>query len=143
MNHIDKTIFLVKQGRVAICNPMYLSNQHLTEQQEKSMLGNRTVFLAFHRFMFDLQNSQIDKIWHAYKTENVKAQVNFPDEKCCDLLLLCDAIQYQIAIRHDNQADPAITEEIAISFHQNAKLANDFEEITSDYLINVIKKWIH
>lgn len=140
MNHIEKTKMLLSHGKVAILNPVYLNP--MPEQHEKSMLGQRILFLAFHRFIYNLNDQDIYKLWAAYKKAYAKATKDFPDDICCDLSLLRDALQFQVAIRDDKQADPAIAEEIAISFHENAKLAMDFEVITSDYLIGILKDWI-
>ncbi|WP_427501390.1 hypothetical protein ACQE3E_06725 [Methylomonas sp. MED-D] len=140
MNHIEKTKYLLSVGKVAIMNPAYLSV--MPTQHEKSMLGQRTGFLAFHRFIYNLKDQDIYKLWDAYKNAFVQASKDFPDEICCDLSLMRDALQFQIAIRDDKQADPAIAEEIAISFHQNAKIAKEFEEITSEYLIGIVKEWL-
>ena len=140
MNHIEKTKHLVSMGKVVICNPHYLTET--AGQQERSLIGQRTAFLKFHRFMFDLQNSQIDSLWQGYKAANLQAQKDFLNEICCDLTLLCDAIQYQIALRGDNQADTMIAEEIAVSWHANVKLAEQFKEITSEHLISAAKEFL-
>lgn len=76
------------------------------------------------------------------KSAYAQAQIDFPNEVCCDLSLLGDALQYQIAVRDDKQGDPAIAEQIAISFHKNAQLAKNYDEITSEYLIDLCKQWL-
>ena len=140
MNHIEKTKFLIDNGMMSVINPAYLKD--LTEQQERSMLGQRTIFLAFNRFIYDLTDQQVYKLWGKYREEFRKASAEFPDDNFCDLMLIRDALQFQIAIRDDEQASPEIAEEIAMSWHSSANLAKQFDEITSDYLISTIKNWM-
>jgi len=141
MNHIEKTKKLIIDGKVAIFNPVYLAL--MPEQHEKSMLGQRTTFLAFHRFLFNLPDMHIYKLWEGYKKSHLEAVKQYPDDVFCDLSLMCDALQYQIATRDDKQGDAMIAEQIAISFHQNAKLARDFDNITSDHLIELANNWLN
>ena len=141
MNNVEKTKVLVNRGMVVPINPAYLSK--LPDQQEKSLLGQRTLFLAFNRFMFNLPDKHVYRLSDEYKKTFLQAQKDFPDEICCDLSLMYDAIQYQIAVRDDRQGDPAIVEEIAISWRENCNIAKEFDEITSDYLIDLAKKWLN
>ncbi len=135
MNHIEKTKFLVEKGMHSFINPAYLNT--LSEQSERSMLGQRTVFLKFHRYMYSLTDQQIYKIWNEYKEHFRNVSKGCPGDNFIDLSLLRDAIQFQISIRDDKQASPEISEEIAMSFSENVRLAKYFEEITSDHLIEI------
>lgn len=126
---------------IAVVNPAYLKT--LSDQQERSMLGQRTVFLQFHRFIFSLTDQQIYKIFDKYKEQFKKSSEEFPSDNFCDLALIKDAVQFQIAVRDDKQASPQVAEEIAMSWHANANLAKSFEEITSDHLLKILKVWLN
>lgn len=138
MSHaIETAKALVNKGKSSICNPFYL-NVDLESQQGKSILGQRTTFLLFHKFMFELTDTQLAQLNNGYKRYFSKNRIGSLDSVFCDLSLLKDAIDYQLCIRSADGFDVAsISEDVVQSWQSNLKLAGEFEEITSKHLLDL------
>jgi hypothetical protein len=139
---IASTKEMISMGLRVSINPCYLDRSKMTDQQNRSLLGQRTLFLDFQRFMYSMSNEQLDMLKNGYQKEFLAQSQECPNDNFIDMSLMIDSIQLQIALRDDKQADPYIRQQIAISFRHNARIAKDFAEITSEHLINLANKLI-
>jgi hypothetical protein len=159
MKHIQKTIKMMKDGLTVITNPIYLKSESADKssedikkmrqgdgqltpagQQELSLRGCRTALIEFHRYMYNLSDSDIRRLWNAKKQYWIDHKLAEDENTYCDVNLMIDAIQYQVCIRDEKQFDQMIADQIARSFLHNIKLAANYPEITSQHMINLVKK---
>jgi hypothetical protein len=158
MNHITEVKRMMDDGLTVIANPDYLKSKLAdkssneikemrqndgqltrTAQHEMSLRGNRLALIEFHRFMFDLSDVEVKRLWNAKKQFWFDNKLGEDKNSYCDVNLLEDATQYQLCIRDEKQFAQMIADEIARSFRQNMKLASNFYEITSDHMIHLAK----
>lgn len=139
---IDTAKKLFTKGLVGICNPMYLTIDS-DSQQFRSLAGQRTAFLQFHQFMFSLSDVEISQLNNGYKRFFADNKIGEMDSVFNDVALMKDAIDYQLCIRSADAFDIVnIGEDVAASWQVNLKISQDFEEVTSEHLIDLAKKML-
>lgn len=137
---ISITKKLFNQGLACITNPHWLFIGSET-QQGKSLVGQRTAFTEFHEHMFSLSDIEVQSLLKAYKRFYAAQKLSESDEVFADVLMLKDAIDYQLCIRSSDGFDiQQISEDVANSWQQNVRLAEGFGEITSSHLIALAKR---
>jgi len=142
MNAIETSKNLVKSGKSCICNPYYL-NVDESSQQGKSLLGQRTAFLKFHQLMFNMTDIQLAQLSNGYKRFYAVNKLGSSTDIFTDVSLIKDAIDYQLCIRsHDSFNVNQVSEEVVQSWQRNLKLAKEFNEITSDVLIDLVNQML-
>lgn len=142
MNAIETAKNLVKSGKSCICNPYYL-NVDESSQQGKSLLGQRTAFLKFHQLMFNMSDIQLAQLNNGYKRFYASNKLGASTDIFTDVSLVKDAIDYQLCIRsHDSFNVNQVSEEVVQSWQSNLKLAKEFNEITSDVLIDLVNQML-
>jgi len=142
MNAIETSKNLVKSGKSCICNPYYL-NVDESSQQGKSLLGQRTAFLKFHQLMFNMTDIQLAQLSNGYKRFYAVNKLGPSTDIFTDVSLIKDAIDYQLCIRsHDSFNVNQVSEEVVQSWQRNLKLAKEFNEITSDVLIDLVNQML-
>lgn len=139
---IDTAKKLFTKGLAGICNPMYLTID-ADSQQFKSLAGQRTTFLAFHKFMFSLSDIEIAQLNNGYKRFFADNRISDMDSVFNDVALIKDAIDYQLCIRSADAFDIVnVGEDVAASWQVNIGIARDFEEVTSEHLIDLAKQML-
>ena len=142
MNAIETAKNLVKNGKSCICNPYYLNVDELS-QQGKSLLGQRTAFLKFHQLMFNMTDIQLAQLSNGYKRFYASNKLGASTDIFTDVSLVKDAIDYQLCIRsHDSFNINQVSEDVVQSWQSNLKLAKEFNEITSDVLIDLVNQML-
>lgn len=136
---IEKTKKLLENGVEMITNPYYLGEENRTEQQTKSMRGQRGLFLDFHEQMFSLKDSEIMYLRESYKRFYTENKLSESEYIYNDLALINDAIDYQYCIRFDDLFDLQITSDVVESWREGVKIAEERGVIDSDHLISIIK----
>lgn len=137
---IDTAKKLFAKGLAGICNPIYLT---VDGQQFKSLAGQRTTFLAFHKFMFSLSDIEIAQLNNGYKRFYADNRIGEMDSVFNDVALIKDAIDYQLCIRSADAFDIVnIGEDVAASWQVNVGISKDFEEVTSEHLIDLAKQML-
>ena len=158
MDIIKKTKRMMRDGLATITNSEHLiselsdktvnelkkmrqENGQLTPaaQHEMSLRGDRLALIEFHRFIFNLSDSDIKRIWNAKKQFWIDNKLGEDENTYCNVNLLIDVTQYHLCLRDDRGFDQMICDQIARSFRQNMKLARNYEEITSAHMINFAK----
>lgn len=117
-----------------LCVPAYLTIR--SGNQEKSMLGQRTRFLAFHRYVHNLTDSELKNAYQKVKNKLVADRLFDDNSIFVDNSLIVDVLQHEICVREAYQ--PEILADIQKSYQKNVSLANDFPEINSKHLIKCI-----
>lgn len=139
---MDKIAFVnqtMLAGKSVLINPRYLTISR-DSQEFKSLLGQRTAFLEFHIYMFSRSDLEINKLANGWKRYLAVNGINQRDSMYIDHSLIKDAIDYQFVIRNSKgNQDPLIADEVAKSWQKNQIMANDFDEITSEHLIQLIE----
>ena len=139
---MDKIAFVnqtILAGKSVLINPRYLTIGR-DSQEFKSLLGQRIVFLEFHIYMFSRSDLEIHKLANGWKHYLAVSGINQRDSMYIDHSLIKDAIDYQFVIRNSKgNQDPLIADEVAKSWQKNQIMANDFDEITSEHLIQLIE----
>ena len=128
---------LAARGTGVICNSMYIFD--VNKQRHRSMLGQRTAFIAFHERMFSMQDTELQQLQKAFK--KYWSVNNFSDDVYVyiDVQLLKNAIDYQLAIRTLDAFDVVqVSEEIAFDFFEYARLAESYKEVDSARLLELI-----
>lgn len=142
MNTMDKIAFVnqsMLDGKAVLINPHYLTLDR-DSQKFKSLIGQRTAFLEFHIYMFSRTDLEIHKLANGWKHYLAVNGINQRDVVYTDHSLIKDAIDYQLVIRNNKgNQDPLIADEVAKSWQKNQELAKDFDEITSEHLIQLIE----
>lgn len=142
MNTMDKIAFVnqsMMDGKAVLINPRYLTVDR-NSQEFKSLFGQRTAFLEFHIYMFSRSDLEIHKLANGWKHYLAVNGINQRDCVYTDHSLIKDAIDYQLVIRNNKgNQDPLIADEVAKSWQKNQELAKDFEEITSEHLIQLLE----
>lgn len=126
-----------KNSEAALINPFYL-NEDKNSQRYRSLRGQRTVFIEFHEFMFNMSDIELQQLIKKHKkwvTENYSET-----ERYVDSAIVRASIDYQIALRESEAIEIELLEEIAKDFRYEQQLSKDFPEIDSAHLINFIKK---
>ena len=159
MNAAERTKEMMHENWTVVTNPTYLESkfsgmsikeikeeridkaQQLSPaaQQELSLRGDRTAFIEFHRYMYSLEDVDIQRLKNAMKQFVFDENLANADSIYCDQSLLLDAIDYHLCIRFDKDFSVQIADQIARHFRQNCKLAQDFPEINSEHLIHFAK----
>lgn len=111
--------------------------KQLDEQREKSMLGQRTRFLALHRYVDNLTDEELKIALNKVKNQYVQESKECPSDIFIDTAILEDTLHHEIMIREGY--DLSQIEDVVKSYKRNVKLINKCEEITSEHLINRIK----
>jgi len=159
MNTIERTKKMMMDGWAVITNPANLESQFTgmtTEeikagrkdktqqfppavQRELSLRGNRTAFIEFHRFMYSLSDDEILKLAAAMKQFVYEERLAEDKYTYSDQRILEDAIHYHFCIRFEKNFSAQIAEQIAEHFAQECKIAQDYQEVTSEHLIKFTK----
>jgi len=158
---IELTKRMMEDGLAVVTNPTYLKSKladksseeikkmrqddgQLTPaaQREMSLRGDRLGLIEFHRFVYELTDDEIKRLWNAKKQHWIDNKLGEDKYTYCDVNLFIDAIQYQICIRDETQFDMMIADEIARSFRHNVKITADFPEITSQHMLSYVKNLI-
>ncbi len=108
-------------------------------QRELSLRGQRTAFVEFHGFMFSLSDMQLQSLKKAYKQFHLETQDD--QYSYVDKNLINDAIDYQICIRAADGFDIQHTsKDVLESWRHNARIAEQYPEITSGHLISLVEQ---
>lgn len=121
-----------------LCNPMWLNPENISEQQEKSMCGQRTRFLKLHRYIDSLNDNELKITLKGVNEKFVDENRMFPNDIFTDTSILTDVLHHEIMIR--DGYDVTQIEDVKKSYHYNVRIAEQFEEVTSDHMINEINK---
>lgn len=118
---------------------------HSTEQQWKSMAGQRTRYLIAHKFLYNASDDDIINYHKGYKIAYTYSKKLDDNSIFIDLSLLKDMIDYQLVLRelNNNELVPQILSEIAKSYYLNVKLSEQFITITSEALIDQLINFKH
>ncbi|WP_018125159.1 hypothetical protein [Desulfovibrio oxyclinae] len=128
---------VAKNGPYTIVNPYYLE-ENQDSQRYKSLSAQRTSFLEFHRYMFSLSDERVQRLHHNFKDFCLEQRLCESDHVYLDVQLLQDAIAYQLALRSPDMFDVfAVTKDISQSWRSNIKTAIDFDDVTSERLIEL------
>jgi hypothetical protein len=108
-------------------------------QHELSLRGDKTAFVEFHRYMFALIDGEILKLAAAMKQFVYKERLSEDEYTYSDQRILEDAIHYHLCVRFDRDFSVQIADQIARHFRQECKIAQDYQEVTSELLITFAK----
>jgi len=111
--------------------------KQLDKQREKSMLGQRTRFLALHRYVDNLTDEELKLALNKVKNQYVQESKECPTDRFIDTAILEDTLHHEMMIR--DGYDLSQIADVVKSYRSNVRLINKCEEITSEHLINRIK----
>jgi len=106
-----------------------LSEQkHLVVIQEMQRKGKVVIGGAFAEFLNAMSDDQVQSAIKSYKSEYAKLSKEYPNDSYADMLVIKDALDFQICVRDlRGDLDLAIAEDCAISYQNNLKLAKSLD----------------
>jgi hypothetical protein len=119
-----------------LCHSKYLKSENISDQQNQSMLGQRTRFLALHRYIDNLSCNELKSALEKVKAKFIRELEQYPNDSFIDTKILEDVIHHEIMIRDDY--DVSQIENILKSYLCNVHLAEQFLDVTSDHMISEI-----
>ncbi|MBN49701.1 MAG: hypothetical protein CMN85_09175 [Spongiibacteraceae bacterium] len=128
---------LASHGKACVTNPenIFLDK---TSQSYEELVAERTSFIDFHEHMFSLSDDEVRHLNDAFRRFWREEKKMGESDSYIDVLLLQDAIHYQLAIRsEDGFTVGSVSEEIANSWLNYVELSMPFPELTSDTLISL------
>lgn len=135
---IEKTIKLSKDKINLLIDPKYLTV--LDKQEEEKLLGERTLFLEFHRYFYAFSDEEIIKIFEAknlYRDDEYKV---FSRESFCYVNIINTTIWFHFSLRSKTLGTlPEVCNECARDYISEKNCAEDHPKITSKFLIKQIK----
>lgn len=118
-----------------LCNVRYLGK--MSDQQEKSMMGQRTRFLALHRHVDQLNDSDLKERLKIVNKLQAEYNVSNPEDTFTDINILTDVLHHEISLRDGYSVEQL--NDIRKSYLHNVRTAEDFQDVTSEHMISIIE----
>jgi hypothetical protein len=119
-------------------HPTWLNPENLSEQQERSMLGQRTRFLKLHRYIDSLSDAELKTALDKVKAKFVSELKACPYDRFTDTAILEDVIHHEISLREGYSVEQLV--DIRNSYLDNVEIAEQFPEVTSEHMIAELQK---
>lgn len=102
--------------------------RHLIIIEEMKRKGKAYIQDEFSAYLYAMSDDEIMKLLSAYKKEHARLSAEYPNDIFADLLVIKDAIDFNICIRDMNgNLDLGLAEDCALSYFKNKKLAKEFD----------------
>ncbi|HAV5925680.1 TPA: hypothetical protein JI221_00370 [Acinetobacter baumannii] len=102
--------------------------RHLIIIEEMKRKGKAYIQDEFSAYLYAMSDDEIMKLLSAYKKEYARLSAEYPNDIFADLLVIKDAIDFNICIRDMNGSlDLGLAEDYALSYFKNMKLAKEFD----------------
>ncbi len=102
--------------------------RHLIIIEEMKRKGKAYIQDEFSAYLYAMSDDEIMKLLSAYKKEYARLSAEYPNDIFADLLVIKDAIDFNICIRDMNGSlDLGLAEDCALSYFKNMKLAKEFD----------------
>ncbi|HFE9913068.1 TPA: hypothetical protein ACGA4S_003864 [Acinetobacter baumannii] len=114
--------------------------RHLIIIEEMKRKGKAYIQDEFSAYLYAMSDDEIMKLLSAYKKEYARLSAEYPNDIFADLLVIKDAIDFNICIRDMNgNLDLGLAEDCALSYFKNMKLAKEFN-LDETFLIERTKE---
>lgn len=114
--------------------------RHLIIVEEMKRKGKAYIQDEFSAYLYAMSDDEIMKLLSAYKKEYARLSAEYPNDIFADLLVIKDAIDFNICIRDMNgNLDLGLAEDCALSYFKNKKLAKEFS-LDESFLIERTQK---
>jgi|GEM_PF-2303752 len=114
--------------------------RHLIIIEEMKRKGKAYIQDEFSAYLYAMSDDEIMKLLSAYKKEYARLSAEYPNDIFADLLVIKDAIDFNICIRDINgNLDLSSAEDCALSYFKNMKLAKEFN-LDETFLIERTKE---
>ena len=114
--------------------------RHLIIIEEMKRKGKAYIQDEFSAYLYAMSDDEIMKLLSAYKKEYARLSAEYPNDIFADLLVIKDAIDFNICIRDMNGSlDLGLAEDCALSYFKNMKLAKEFN-LDETFLIERTKE---
>ena len=137
MNERKKRL-IKEMPEALLCHPTWLNPENLSEQQEKSMLGQRTRFLKLHRYIDGLSDEELKTALDKVKAKFVRESKLCPNDRFTDTAILEDTLHHEISLREGYSVEQLV--DIRNSYLDNVEIAEQFPEVTSEHMIAELQK---
>ena len=102
--------------------------RHLIIVEEMKRKGKAYIQDEFSAYLYAMSDDEIMKLLSAYKKEYARLSAEYPNDIFADLLVIKDAIDFNICIRDMNGSlDLGLAEDCALSYFKNMKFAKEFD----------------
>ncbi len=114
--------------------------RHLIIVEEMKRKGKAYIQDEFSEYLYAMSDDEIMTLLKAYKKEYARLGSEYPNDTFADLLVIKDAIDFNICIRDINgNLDLSLAEDCALSYFKNMKLAKEFN-LDETFLIERTKE---
>ncbi len=114
--------------------------RHLIIVEEMKRKGKAYIQDEFSEYLYAMSDDEIMTLLKAYKKEYARLGSEYPNDTFADLLVIKEAIDFNICIRDINgNLDLSLAEDCALSYFKNMKLAKEFN-LDETFLIERTKE---
>lgn len=132
---IERTNILKNHKARVLIDPKLLTDLH--ELEEEKLLGQRTVFLKFHQYIYALTDEEIERLFLAFKQFTTDARKASGSLAFNDYLIIHATIFFHHCLRSKEGLHHECCDQFAADYIFEKNSAECFPEVTSKHLIRL------